>query len=82
MTIHTHHLLHSNKDITVTTPLMVVGVVTTSTMAVTITGVVSMAAAMGDMVDEGPPSLPLIIATTLNPQIGSLIVSCEYSTRS
>ena len=75
MTIHFHHLRHSNKATVATTPLTLVGVAATNTM-VTFTEAVTMAAAvLGDMVDEELPNQPRSTATTRSPLTDSLTVS-------
>ena len=76
MTIHSHRLLRSNKATVATTPLMPVGVVVTNTtVAFTETTVTMAAVTEEDTVDGGLQSQVHSTATTLNPQIDSLIVS-------
>ena len=74
MTTRFHHLLHLNKVTAATTPSMEARVVTNETAVSTETTAI-MVSTLEDMVGEEPLSPVLIIATTLNPQADSLIVS-------
>ena len=74
MTTRFHHLLHLNKVTAATTPLMEARVVTSETAVFTET-TATMVTALEGTVDEGPLNLVLTIATTLNPQADSPIVS-------
>ena len=76
MTTHFHRLLHLNKVTAATTPLMEARAVISETVVFTET-TATMVTALEGTVDEDPLSLVLTIATTLNHQADSPIVSLQ-----